>query len=556
MACGRHHDHVRDGTEDGSEGEAKLMRRSPAVSTLVSVALTLVLPCALAAAAGEPSHWLTPTIGLVPNGVSDVSVAARGDLAVAVWNGAGVEASFRRAGGSWEQPVKLTAGYPFFPQVALDANGDALVTLRTSESAGPTSTSRLVGYARPAGSSSWSGPTAISTPSWEIGQHDLALNDAGRGVLAWRAADRPQDYELQVVRAAFRSGDGSWGEQLNLGYTGSSFGDPMAAVDGQGDALVIWARNGQMFAAYRSASGWQPTTVIASDAVEWENYDVVMNRRGDALAVWADTNYTMVSARRPAATGTWSAPMRVPVTNPSQGVSAYYYGLSFALDEQGNAILVEGRDDGQVEALTLPAGAGQWQQPAVIGTSGSDAWYAHDNWCVRPRVALDANGGKLVVWGGSSLYAARRPPGSNSWQVPFVVAADPACFQRSLALDAAGDGVVLFNTGTDTRRLDAAVLDVTPPLVDTLRAPAVAVTDRRIRLTLRAHDLWSRVASVKWRFGDGARARSSGGRAGDTTVATVRHAYHRPGRYAVTVTVTDQASNTARRTLLVRVRAR
>jgi hypothetical protein len=532
------------------------MRRSVAVSTVVSlVAFALTLPCALAAAAGEPSQWLEPTIGLVPNGAVDVDVAARGDLAVAVWDAVGVEATFRRAGGSWERPVKLTAGYGFFrPQVAHDANGNALVTLRTSESAGPSSTARLVGYVRPVGSSVWAGPTPISAPAWDIGPHDLALNDSGQGVLAWRAADRPQDSPLPVVRAAFRGRDGSWGPQLNLGYaSGTSFADPMAAVDGNGNALVIWARNGQMFAAYRSAAGWEPTTAFASDAVDWENYEVVMNRRGDALAIWADSTFNMVSARRPAATGTWSTPMRVPVSSPSQGLSGFY-GLSFALDDQGNALLVEGRDDGQVEALTLPVGAGQWQPPFVLGSSGGDVWYARDNSCVRPRVALDANGGALVVWGGDSLYASRRRAGANSWPEPFVVAAGPSCFQRSLALDAAGDGVVLFNTGTDTRRLDAAVLDVTPPLIDTLRAPATARARRPIRITLAARDSWSPVTAVEWRFGDGARALGRGHRTGDQTAAAVTHRWRRPGRYTVAVTVSDQAGNSVLRTVRVRVR--
>lgn len=528
------------------------MRRSVAVSTVVSlVAFTLTLPCALAAAVGEPSHWLKPTIGLVPYGVGEVDVAVSGDLAVAVWDGVGVEATFRRAGGSWERPVKLTAGYTSRPQVALDAKGNALLTVWTIEGEGPSITARLVGYVRPAGASSWSGPTPISASAW-FGRHDLALNDAGQGVLAWRAADRPQDYPLPVVRAALRGVDGSWGPPLNLGYAGG--GDPMVAIDGQGNALVIWARKGQMFAAYRSASGWHPTTVMASDAVDSENYDVVMNRRGDALAVWADSTFNMVSARRSAATGTWSTPMRVPVSNPRQGLSAFY-GLSFALDEQGNTLLVEGRDDGRVEVLTLPAGAAQWQAPAVLGTSGgTSVWYTHDNSCVRPRVALDANGGALVVWGGDSLYAARRPAGSESWQAPFVVLSYPACWQRALALDAAGDAVVLFNTGTDTRRLDAAVLDVTPPQIDTLRAPATARAGKPIRITLAARDAWSRVSAVEWRFGDGARAHGFGLRTGDQTVAAVTHRWRRPGRYTVTVTVSDQAGNSTRRTLRLRIR--
>ena len=122
------------------------------------------------------------------------------------------------------------------------------------------------------------------------------------------------------------------------------------------------------------------------------------------------------------------------------------------------------------------------------------------------EVARD--GGALVVWGGSSLYAVRRPAGSNSWQKPVVVTADQACWARAVAVDEAGDGVVLFNSGVDALRLDAATLDVTPPLLDTVRVPKTAVAGKRVRFSLAARDRWSRVAAVEWRFGDGARARS------------------------------------------------
>ena len=173
----------------------------------------------------------------------------------------------------------------------------------------------------------------------------------------------------------------------------------------------------------------------------------------------------------------------------------------------------------------------------------------------RARIALDANGGALVVWGGSSLYAVRRPAGSNSWQKPVVVTADQACWARAVAVDEAGDGVVLFNSGVDALRLDAATLDVTPPLLDTVRVPKTAVAGKRVRFSLAARDRWSRVAAVEWRFGDGARARSRGVRSGDT-VAAAAHTYRRPGRYSLTVIVTDQVGNVMRRALSVVVRAR
>jgi hypothetical protein len=172
---------------------------------------------------------------------------------------------------------------------------------------------------------------------WDLGSQDLALNEAGEGVIAWRAADRPEDDSSGVIRASVSTRDGSWESPLNsvtpLADRGTEDGGrrarecarPLRTERPHVRCLPLCKR----LAADDFATG-----------IGWENYDVVMNRRGDALAVWGDQDGQMISARRPAATGSWSSPVRVPVTSPLQGLGASF-GRSFALDEQGSAILVE-----------------------------------------------------------------------------------------------------------------------------------------------------------------------------------------------------------------------
>ena len=123
-----------------------------------------------------------------------------------------------------------------------------------------------------------------------------------------------------------------------------------------------------------------------------------------------------------------------------------------------------------VRSSALDAPSAKSHPGAGAGSRSSRSGYATATPKTEPWCRNQAGVVCVRLWGGNSLYAARRTAGPESWQGPFVVSSDHACFQRSLALDAVGDGVGLFNTGTDTRRLDAAVLDVTPPLIDMLRA--------------------------------------------------------------------------------------
>jgi hypothetical protein len=519
------------------------MRLIRGVSIVSTVALVGALVCAAsrsgAASGAVGTGWLEPTVGLDPQGAYLVAVVAGDGLAVAVWDNylTGVQVSARRS-GMWEPPVMLTRNASF-PQLAIDAKGNTLLTLASYERGW-----QVVSYVR-AAVGGWSDATLISTPEEEATDQDLAANDAGQAVVTWRTYEGTTTSRTYVIRAAIRAADGSWGSPLNLGYGDEA---PKAAIDAAGNVLVLWRRNGALYAAHRPAAGaWQPTTMLAPETSCCQ-VEVVMNRRGDALAVWGGPEATIVSARRSAETGEWTTPVRVPLTSPQQTYLGY--AGSFVLDEQGRTTLVEGREDGQVESLTLPADGEQWGGPQVLGSSGGpDIWYGHDPACVRPQVVLDQSGGRVVVWGGSTLSAVRQPPGSTRWEQPVVVTRDHTCFQLALATDDQGNAVVLFN-GTEAQsaaRLDAATLDVTPPLIDSVRAPRAAAVGKRGRFSLVSRDLWSRVTKVEWRFGDGRRVRVRGADGN----STVTHIYRRPGRYLVTVTASDAAGNSVRRTVTV-----
>lgn len=535
------------------------MRRIRGVSIVSTVALAGALVCATAGSSAVSTAgggWLEPTQGFTQHADEvHVAVTPDGDTALAVWGSVSISASTRRPGGRWEPPAQILGGpdHYFYPHVALDRAGNALLTVTRSDSS--WSLSEIVAYTKAATASTWSGPQRLVTDR-DTGTNDFAANDAGQAVVAWKAPDWNHP-GLSIIQAMPRASDGHWGPQDNLGYGDT---DPYAAIDGSGNILVLWRRgfsnvnDTEIWAAFRPATGeWQPSVKLTSLAMRGAHADVVMNRRGDAIAVWAQDN-RLVSSRRPAGTSSWSAPAVVPLTDPHRAYYAYPYGPALALDEHGNATVVESRDDGGVEATTLSGTAERWESPVVLGNGGDAGWYTKEASCLRPRIEIDGAGGAIAVWGGASLFAARRPAGSIAWDKAVVVSKGPpsaVCYQRAVAVDGAGDAVALFRA-TESGRIDLAMLDATAPTVLKTSAPRSTVVGRRVRFTVATHDHWSRVTGFEWTFGDGTRMRVRGTDYAEGNFnSTVRHAFRRPGRYRVTMSASDAAGNVVRRTLAV-----
>jgi PKD domain len=534
---------VRSASEESLRG--KLL--GAAGAALVVVVFAVLVAGAGAVGSSSSGGWLPPTVGLDPQGGSDAGVGIGPDgVAVAAWRrtyGSDelyTRVSTRGVSHRWGAPSTPVSGFLTFQRFAVDGRGDVLLTGVRSDG----SRSRVVGFERPGNSAIWKGPIAIDEPADWAGGPSLAANDAGQAVVGWRSIDRYGD--IPVIRAALRRTDGSWETPQNLGYGDSD--PPSVAIDARGDAVAVWERDVSppvVYAEFRPAGGnWGPATVLS----EGGGATVRMNRRGDAVAVWvagAATGHDgLVSSFRGAGTSTWTPPSPIPTHDPTGGVG--YYGLSFVLDEAGKATLVAEHGNGEVEALTRSE-AGDWSEPVALGDAGSSDRVLTDTWCVHPDVAVDVAGDAVAVWGGADLHAARRRAGSSVWEPAQIAAPGPACFELALAVDPAGDAVVIWNASEmAVTRLDASVLDVTPPALKALVFPRTAPVGRRLRFAVSATDLWSDLANPPlWRFGDGTTGRGF----------RVRHVFRRAGRYQVRLTAVDQAGNAATSTATARVTA-
>jgi hypothetical protein len=375
-----------------ANGDALIVWTEPTGATTDAVASEYRVRATVRPADGlwQPGETVSRT-GLNP----EVTVDARGD-AIAAWEGQfGVEAAVRPVGGGWLAPQTVgtpRGEEPQEPQIASDANGDAIV-VAPLQAHGQASTG-IQGAVRPAGGM-FSPPQRISHQREEALDPRIAMNARGDAIVAWDVQVRTGC----LLLAAFRSTGGAWGAPRTV-PGGHEFcrGNHRVAIDERGDAIVAWAamQGSTMLVktATRSAHGrWsaQPLIGRASAVAEPPGaVQVGMDARGDAIVVWIDParvlggRRTMWARIRPVGRR-WGAGEQI-------GNVAYESSLSFAMDARGDASVVW-EDTGGMEVASHLAGGG-WQTPNTV----SDHKSAEIAFQAVPVVALGARGDGLIAW--------------------------------------------------------------------------------------------------------------------------------------------------------------
>lgn len=333
---------------------------------------------------------------------AQVAVDARGD-AVVVWDrfdGAHwrVQATRRPLAGPWSRPVTLSAAGQDgrFPQVAVDAKGDALVVWGRLDGAH----SRILAASRRPGGA-WTSPVTLSGSEHAVGDPQAAMDAKGDVVVVWGRLDRAAG--LEQAQAVRRPVGGAWTSPVTLSGPEDAVGAPQVAVDRNGDAVVVWTARGGVHSARRPAGGaWTSPVKLSKREFRASTPQVAMDAKGDAVAVWQrwdGVNYRVQATRRPAG-GPWAN----SVTLSAAGGDAGYPDV--AMDVQGNAVAVWTRSDGtntraQARGLDAAGPVSRLTRPAVKQQTGlrfTAAWSARDTWSavasydVRVRSAR-VNGG-------------------------------------------------------------------------------------------------------------------------------------------------------------------
>ena len=424
------------------------------VAAFAGVTLALLAP----APAGAASSWFSPTdLSAASEETSSpqVAVDAQGD-AIAVWQaemgtGIVVQAAVRRAGGTWQAPIKISAaGANDMPQVALDAKGDAVAVWRRFNG-----TEFIVQGAVRRADARWQAPVNLSAAGHSASSPQVAVDPQGNAVAVWQ---RFRSRHVIAVQGAVRPVGGSWQAPVELSASDpDSSVHPQVAVAANGDAVAVWKSDGAsgfiVKSAARPAGGaWQaPVDISAagprtSQAVLGQVFpQVAVDAQGNAVAVWdhpTATNSIVQGAVR--AAGTW----QMPVNLSAVGQNAE--SADVAVDLRGNAVALWGRSIGassigtmsMVQAAVRPAGE-TWQAPVDLSTASQNE--------VIPRVAVDPQGNAVAIWdvetrADSSIVQGAVRAAGGTWQAPADIVTDGSnpLSSPDVAVDARGNAVAVW----------------------------------------------------------------------------------------------------------------
>jgi hypothetical protein len=224
------------------------------------------------------------------------------------------------------------------PQVAVDPNGNAVVVWSLFDG-----TNSRIQARRRSASGTLSSKQTLSAAGQDAQTPQVAVDANGNAVVVWQRSDGTN----VRIQARYRSASGTLSSVQTLSAAGQDASDPQVSVDPNGNAVAVWWRsdgtNARIQARRRSASGTLSSVQDVSEAgQDAQTPQVSVDPNGNAVVVWQwydGTNFR-IQARRRAASGNLSS-----VQTLSEGGQHAQYP-QVAVDTKGNASAVWIRADG------------------------------------------------------------------------------------------------------------------------------------------------------------------------------------------------------------------
>jgi hypothetical protein len=226
---------------------------------------------------------------------SDVQVAMdAGGNALAIWQQydadttvSGIWVNRFRPNVGWDVAVPLVNERAGNPQIAMDANGNALAVWEQ----GDGNSVVYIWASRYTPASGWGSGVQVSTGGAHHPQ--LSFDSPGNAVAAWQQAD---GMNTRIGSSRFTLGVG-WDSpsMINSATVGSSVGlevGPDIATDSAGNSLLLWeqldgSRHRVWSSHYTPGTGWAaPSAIDSPDGLDTAFAQIAVDARGNALALW------------------------------------------------------------------------------------------------------------------------------------------------------------------------------------------------------------------------------------------------------------------------------
>jgi hypothetical protein len=293
------------------------------------------------------------------------------------------------AGAEWSAPVDLSATgqFTYTPQVAVDAEGDAVFTWSRFDG-GHT---RIQARARSA-DGTLSAVKTLSDSGQDAFSPQVAVNADGDAVFTWVRFDGT-NYRIQ---ARARSAAGTWSGVQDLSDPVQSANSPQVAVDRDGDAVFTWQRfdgaNLRIQARKRSATGaLSAVQTLSNNRSDADQPQVAVDPGGDAVFTWVrrdGSGFLRVQARARSAAGALSKVQNL--SDPGQDAGS----PQVAVDRDGDAVFTWVRSEGINHDHWIQASA----RSAAGTLSPVQDLSDPDRNGFPSQVAVDADGDAVFTW--------------------------------------------------------------------------------------------------------------------------------------------------------------
>lgn len=234
--------------------------------------------------------------------------------------------------------------YSYSPRVAMDANGNGLAVWHTFSVLGatraPPADSFMFSRYTPEGG--WEMPHFLNGYGYQRIRISLDANGNGMAVMIGDSGILARRY----------TPEGGWEElkKISNGDSGTSPDSaPQIALDPNGDGLAVWSqsdgtRSNIWSSRYTQAAGWELAELVEiDDAGDTQESQVVLNARGDGLAVWSQSDGTRFNiwANRYTSTDGWEGAELIETDDTGDAVEP-----QLALSDNGYGVAVWSQSDG------------------------------------------------------------------------------------------------------------------------------------------------------------------------------------------------------------------
>ena len=293
-------------------------------------------------------------------------------------------------------------------QLAYDADGNAIAVWSQSSASAVNIWSNR--YTAGVG---WGTATLVGLDSAVDFTPQIAIDASGNVLVVWIHTDTT--YHIWANR--YTAGTG-WGTAAAIETNTADGADaPQIVIDANGNATAVWAQSsvGNIWAnRYTAGTGWGTAALIETGTGSAYGPRIAIDAGGNVLAVWAQTNGTVYSvwSNRYSA-GAWGTAALIETDNAGSAE-----GPQIAIDANGNALAVWAQSNGTVISIWANRfSAGVWGTAQLIETdSGSNAGY--------PEIAFDANGNALAVWHQPRAITYNRYTNGIGWGTAALVDPD------------------------------------------------------------------------------------------------------------------------------------